>query len=348
MHTNSKFKYCSKKMKLFKVNYLTANKALKIKVEKFISEWLDNTNSIVTSTSGSTGVPKEIVLDKSKMKASAKATGLFFDFKAGEKILLCLSPDSIGGKMLIVRAIIYDMELVVVELSRNPLSFIDFKIDFVAMVPMQIQTILKENQGKLNLIKNLMIGGATVSDSLKQDLKSFDCNAFESFGMTETMSHIAIKRLNTSDVFEALDGIHFSTSDNQLTIHAPSLGLEKLITTDVVELIDKHTFKWKGRADFAINSGGIKFHPEAIEKKLSQFISPRFFITGQQDQLLGEKIILIVEGNEALLDLSKLKNGMQQVLNNYEIPKNIYFREKFEETSSGKINRLATRKAMNL
>lgn len=352
------FKYRSKKLSLFKVRYLTSDSGLVQKVENFIADWTDSGSHIETRTSGSTGTPKVIRLEKSKMRCSAEMTGAYFGFGSGQKILLCLSPDSIGGKMLIVRAIIHEMELVVSNLGRNPMEKIDFRVDFAAMVPMQIQTIIAENPGKLNLIRNLLIGGASVSPQLEAQLAPFETNAFESFGMTETMSHIAVKKLNKASFleegpermapFQALKGIRFSTEDEKLIIHAPGLGLPRLETTDVVELVGENAFYWKGRADFAINSGGIKFHPELIEKKLAGIIDTRFFITGEKDPLLGEKMVLVLEGSENDFHPQAILKAIKPKLSRYEVPKKIYFVAAFPETASGKVNRLQTRKMLNL
>ncbi len=331
-------------MNLFKVKYLTEDTSLIQKVENFISSWFDTGSYIETKTSGSTGTPKTIRLEKNKMRFSATMTGSYFEFKPGEKILLCLSPDSIGGKMLMLRAILHEMELIVSDLQRNPMEQIDFSIDFAAMVPMQIQTVIQENPGKLDLIKNLLIGGAAVSPQLEAALSDFDLNAFESFGMTETMSHVAVRKLNQADSapFEALNGIHFSLKDGKLVIHAPELGLPELETNDVVELLDEKTFYWKGRADFAVNSGGIKFHPELIEKKLAAEINVRFFIAGEKDVLLGEKLVLVLEGTGNRFWVDAILKTLNQQLSGYEVPKKIYFVPEFAETPSGKINRLET------
>ena len=322
------------------------------KVENFISAWQDPDLYVETQTSGSTGIPKTIRLEKEKMQFSARMTGKFFNFKPRQKILLCLSPDSIGGKMLILRAILHEMELVVSDIKRNPMEKIDFQLDFAAMVPMQIQSILRENPEKIELVNQLLIGGAAVSPFLQKELESFSIHAFESFGMTETMSHIAIRKLNTAmyhsdrEPFQALNGIHFSLHDEKLVIHAPDLGLPSLQTNDVVELIGDQKFHWKGRSDYAINSGGIKFHPEMIERKLGTVISERFFITGEKDEMLGEKIVLVIEAAEEEALESRIRELLKTRLGVYETPKKLYFAEKFAETPSGKVNRLETMKML--
>lgn len=337
------FKYHSKKLNSFKVKYLTGDKSLIQKVDNFISKWFDGESYLETNTSGSTGTPKTIRLEKSRMRASAEMTGSYFRFRPGEKILLCLSPDTIGGKMLILRAILHDMELIVADVARNPLENIELEIAFAAMVPLQIQTVIRENPEKLRLIRNLLIGGAAVSPQLENDLKAFEINAYESFGMTETMSHIAVRKLGAEKLpFEALQGITCSLRDEKLVIHAPALGLPELETNDVVELLDAKRFFWKGRADFAVNSGGVKLHPELIEKKLATAIPGRFFIAGEKDALLGEKLVLVLEGNEDIVAAQSTWDVLRERLTGYEVPKQIYFIPAFAETASGKISRLET------
>lgn len=330
---------------MFKVKYLTNDQSLVQKVDNFIEQWFDDGSFIETNTSGSTGAPKTIRLEKEKMRFSAEMSAAFFGFQPQQKILLCLSPDSIGGKMLILRAIVSGMELIVADVQRNPLENIDFKIDFVSMVPMQVRSVIDENPEKLNFIKDLLIGGAAVSPQLEKALSAFETNVYESFGMTETMSHVAVRKLarnGEKTPFEALPGIRFSLDDEKLVIHAPGLGLPELHTNDVVELTGETAFYWKGRADFAINSGGIKFHPELIERKLATEISQRFFIAGEKDKLLGEKIVLIVEGNPDISVKKEIAVVLQRQLSGYEIPKKTYFVDGFAETASGKVNRRET------
>lgn len=334
-------------MSFFKVRYITGDPELIRKVEDFISAWHDERPYIETKTSGSTGVPKIITLDKAKMRVSAEMTGSYFGFGPGQLIMLCLSPDSIGGKMLILRAMLHDMDLLVADVARNPLRSVDHPVDFISMVPMQVQSVLAENPGKLGLVRSLLIGGAQVSPQLENALKPWSVEAYESFGMTETMSHIAVKKLNDASgdgLFQGLKGIAFSLKDEKLVIHAPALGLPALETNDIVELHGDRAFAWKGRADFAINSGGIKFHPEQLEKKLAGAVNARFFIAGEKDPLLGEKMVLIVEGPAETLSEQILWEAVKQRLNGYEVPKTIRFVPAFAETASGKINRPETLK----
>ncbi len=333
-------------MSSFKIIYLTENSDLISKVESFISAWFDSVDFIETNTSGSTAAPKLIRLEKQKMEASARMTGTYFDFKPGDKTILCLSPETIGGKMMLLRSFLFEMEIYVVDINRNPLEKVDFQLKFAAMVPLQIQNIIENYPEKLNLVQHLLIGGATVSKQLEESLKHFETCAYESFGMTETMSHVAIRKLNQPTLlpFEALPGISFETIENQLIVKAPQLGIKNLNTNDIVELVDEKHFFWQGRADFVINSGGIKFFPEKIEKKISHLFQSRFFIASEKDILLGEKIILVLEEIERDDRVKELFELLRNELDKFEIPKKIYFIGSFEETVSGKINRKSTLK----
>jgi O-succinylbenzoic acid--CoA ligase len=327
----------------FKISYITKDASLISEIENFILDWKSDSPTMATKTSGSTGKPKAMLLDKSKMRNSALMSGKYFDFQPFEKVVLALSPTSIGGKMLIIRAILHQMELIVIDPQRNPLKEIDFPIAFISLVPMQLLTVLNENPEKLNLVHNLLLGGAPVSNDLENKMNGLSCQFFESFGMTETMSHIAIRKLGMAKTqpFEGLEQITFSVcEEGNLIIHAPLLGLNTLATNDHVELIDNKHFHWLGRTDFAINSGGFKFHPELIERKISHLIENRFFISGEKDELLGERIILIMEGNKA--DTAALLEEIKTKVTLYEAPKEIYWVQRFSETNSGKINRIET------
>lgn len=341
------FKYRSKKLSQFKITYISRNSELIQEVKNFVLAWQNEWGFIETKTSGSTGIPKVIRLDKRKMEVSARMTGAYFGFKPNDKVLLCLSPETIGGKMMILRSLLHEMELFVMDVNKNPLEKINFRLKFAAMVPLQIQSVLIINPDKLNLLNQLLIGGANVSQQLEANLKGYATEVFESFGMTETMSHIAVRKLNQPvfQPFEALEGISFDTIDNQLIVNAPNLGIKDLNTNDIVDLVDEKHFYWRGRADFVINSGGIKMYPEKIEKKLSHLIDSKFFIAAEKDELLGEKVIIVIESKRNELLMNRLSLEFKVVLEKFEIPKKIYFKEQFIETLSGKINRKATLKS---
>ena len=315
----------------------------------FIEEWLSPYPFLYIHTSGSTGAPKKISVQKNRMLYSASLTAQFFEFQSGEKALLCLPVNYIAGKMMIVRAMFSGLNLICIPPSQNPLETLspDLQIDFAPMIPLQYQSI--ENSPALSQIKNILIGGGALNEDLERRVSSVKTQLFHGYGMTETLSHIALRKVNgenKTDYYTALPEIQLGIDDrNCLTILAPHLIDGLLITNDVIELIDKNKFLWKGRYDHVINSGGIKLHPEILEKKLHSILfERRFFITSKEDKKLGEKLILIIEGNP-LADsaIQQFYERMKPLLDKYELPKEIYFVEKFVQTESGKINRLQTK-----
>jgi o-succinylbenzoate---CoA ligase len=309
------------------------NESLK-SIGVFLLNWFDSSSYIEVRTSGTTGKPKLIRIDKQAMVESAIATGDFFNLQPGDKALLCLSTDYIAGKMMLVRAIILGLELDVVLTSSFPLQNVTKEYDFVAMVPLQVENSLLQ----LNQIKKLIIGGATVNSSLKSRLKSFNTEIYETYGMTETITHIAAKDIN-NDVFKTLPNVTLSIDDrNCLIINAPKISNEVIITNDIVDLISEREFKWLGRYDNVINSGGIKLFPEQIEEKLQNKITNRFFISAVNDELLGQKVILVIESLTAFT----IDKDIFEELSKYEKPKEIFFVDSFVETESNKINRIKT------
>ena len=307
----------------------------------FLQDWLSAAATLTVHTSGSTGIPKPITLQKEQMVNSALATGSFFNLKEGCTALLCLPASYIAGKMMLVRALILGLELDYVDPSSNPLEEINKQYKFSAMVPMQVFNCID----KLHLIDTLIIGGAAVSIDLKEKLKGRTTQLFETYGMTETITHIAVKEINAA-TFKALPNVALSLDKrNCLVIDAPQVSKEIISTNDVVELVSKGEFKWLGRFDNIINSGGIKLNPEQIETKLSDFITVPFFITSLPDSLLENKVVLLIEGEQTNEDLIfSLKSST--AFTSYEIPKEVYYIPEFTRTESGKIQRTKTLKLL--
>lgn len=307
----------------------------------FLLQWQNNSETIILKTSGSTGVPKPIVMQKQAMVNSAIATGLHFNLNQKDKALLCLPAHYIAGKMMLVRALVIGLELDSIEPKANLFIDLDKQYKFAAMVPMQ----LENNLDKLNNIKVLIVGGAQVSSGLHLKLQHLKTNVFETYGMTETVTHIAVKQLNNGNAikknsFKILPNIIISQDERQcLVVEAPKLSEKIIITNDVVLLHSKNDFEWLGRADNIINSGGIKIFPEQLEAKLKPYIKERFFIASKQHKILGEQIVLIVESITKPLDTAVFKN-----LKYFEKPKQIFNVSKFVETTSGKIKRKETLK----
>ena len=309
-----------------------------ISIGNFIQEWLDNNDYVVVKTSGSTGVSKNLVLSKQKMISSAKATGTFFKLPENTNALLCLPSNYIAGKMMLVRAMVLGWNLHVVAPGKNAISHDDTDYDFVAMVPYQVQYSLKS----LNKIKKLIIGGAAISKKLNDQLQGVDTEVFATYGMTETISHIAVRRINglaKSNNYTALPRVRFSLDKrNCLMIDAPEVSVEKVISNDVVKLISPTSFEYVGRIDHVVNSGGIKLFPEQIEEKLAFYIDRPFIIASEKNETLGEQLILIIE-DATTQENSDFKEAFLS-LSSYERPKKIYTFSKFPFTETGKIKRM--------
>lgn len=296
----------------------------------FILDWFDDRSYLEINTSGSTGSPKIIRVEKQAMVNSALATGDFFGLEPGKKVLHCLPTNYVAGKMMFVRAFILGLEMEFVAPSSNPLEGIDGTFDFCGMVPLQAKNSLKE----LHKIKKLIIGGVKVHKSLEQELIKLPIEIYETYGMTETITHIAAKKIG-EEAFTVLPNVTVSVDDRHcLVIDAKNISEEKIITNDIVNLISDKQFIWMGRYDNVINSGGIKLIPEQIEEKLSTLIPRRYFVYGIPDTNLGEKLVLYIEGTPLDIDESVF-----EVLNKYERPKEIVFIPKFKETATGKIIR---------
>lgn len=303
----------------------------------FLKEWFNSKDYIVVKTSGSTGKPKELELLKKHVINSAKATGIYFNLLKNTTALLCLPVSYIAGKLMIIRALILGWQIDVIEPNSNPLKDITKEYKFSAFTPMQLEKSLD----KLNLIEKLIVGGGAVSSSLENKLKQLNTEVYATYGMTETITHIAIKKLNNSKVkpafFDTLPDVKIYRDDRScLVIIAPAVSNETIFTNDVVQLVSNKQFKWLGRFDNVINSGGIKLQPEVIENKLFAIIDSRFFVAGIPDELLGEKLILFVEGYPKEIEFCNTS------LTKFEKPKEIIFVSKFEETTSGKIQRQNT------
>ncbi len=311
----------------------------------FLEQWFDDNDFVEVKTSGSTGVPKPIQLSKKAMIESAIATGSFFDLSAKTTALLCMSSEYIAGKMMLVRALVLGWHLNIVSPSSQPLKGTSKTYDFSAMIPMQVEKSLSE----LHRIKKLIIGGGSISNQLLLNLQEIPTKAYATYGMTETITHIAVKSINQpmENYYTVLPNISVETDERGcLIINAPRISKEKITTNDLAHLISNSQFKWLGRYDSIINSGGIKLVPEEIEQKLTPYISERFFISGVPDTLLGEKVVLVVEGTKQLSLLEKIKK--QDILKKYEIPKEVYFTPKFIETETQKIQRKKTLETLSI
>jgi o-succinylbenzoate---CoA ligase len=330
------------------------NSEYELKVFDFCEKWLSGQQEFILKTSGSTGEPKPIILTRFQMEASAKLTGKTFGLQPNDKALVCLNVEYIAGIMMLVRGMVLGLELTIIEPNSNPLENLENQsFDFAAFVPLQLQKILEnEDQIKvLNKMKAIIVGGAAVNEVLEKNIQQLQVPVYSTYGMTETVSHIAIRRLNGADRssnFQVLEGVKIGIDErNCLNIIANASNNELVQTNDIVEIINENEFKLIGRFDNIINSGGVKIQLEKVEKTFEKYISDnRFFAFGIADLALGQKLILVVE-TEDLVDKKMLFEATES-LSKYEIPKQIFTIKNFSEIPTGKIDKKATINRLNL
>lgn len=313
-------------------SFIKEGKPFEQHIGTFLLDWFDEKSYIELSTSGTTGDPKVIRIEKQAMLDSALATGDFLGLEPGNTMLHCLPTNFVAGKMMWVRSFILGLEMKFVEPNSNPLDKIDESFDFCAMVPLQAKNSLKKLKQKK--IKKLIIGGVRIHKALEKELVKLPMEIYETYGMTETITHIAAKRIG-EEAFTTLPNVTVSSDERYcLVVNAKNISEKPIITNDIVKLISDKQFIWEGRIDNVINSGGVKLMPEQIEYKLSTLIPRRYFIFGQPDEDFGEKVVLYVEGEPMVIE-----DSVFDVLNTFEIPKEILFIPKFKETATGKIMR---------
>jgi O-succinylbenzoic acid--CoA ligase len=311
----------------------------------FVEDFLDKKDEIELKTSGSTGKPKLIRLKKKQMIASARTTNSYFGLDSTKKALLCLPADFIAGKMMILRALVGGFDLYYQEPSSDSLSKINEDFDFTAVVPMQLDWILKNQKEKvLERIDKVIVGGAALSQKSQNKIQELKTQFWATYGMTETITHIALQKLNgkdRSDYFIALPEVSFKTdSRNCLRIYAPRISSEPVQTNDRVKLISPSQFLFLGREDFIINSGGLKFSPEILEQKIFPLLDADFVFSALSDSVLGEKLVLVIEGeSKEETVIARLARLLENKLNRHELPKQILFMKAFPRTASGKIDR---------
>ena len=325
----------------------TSSNEFETKVLDFIKEWFSESKTVKIQSSGSTGIPKIFDIEKSKMLNSAQMTCDFLRLKEGDSALLCLPIEYISGKMMVVRSISRKLKLIITETSLNPLQHLAEKVDFCAMTPLQVDNSLD----KIHLIKNLIIGGAAVSETLKQKISqtlmfsNSQTKIFETYGMSETLSHIALKQVfpNQEDWFTVFDGVDISLDERGcLKISAPKLNAEILQTNDLVEINDKKQFRFLGRIDNVINSGGAKIFPEELEKIVKNEIPNEAVFLGIDDEKLGQKLVLVIEGESDENLKSKIYN--LKFKKSFHKPKEIIFVDQIPRTPNGKVNRIELKK----
>ncbi|MCW5911907.1 MAG: AMP-binding protein [Cyclobacteriaceae bacterium] len=321
---------------------------------EFCSQWLNGQTSFTLQTSGSTGTPKRIDVTRHQLAASARITAEYLNLKSGQTALVCLDISFVAGLMMLVRALEVGMNIVVAQPEANPLQSLSagITIDFVALVPYQVEAILKSPQREgLNKIRNVIIGGAPLPGQVRSELRTFTNAVYATYGMTETLTHIALQKLNgpaPENTFRVLPGFEIDTDESDcLIIKTAHLGSEPIITNDIVELVSKDQFRWLGRMDGVINTGGVKIIPEKTESLIAAVfeklnLNNCFFVAGIPHLQFGQSVALIIEGTLQPKTKQALSQTLAQALSRYENPKSIHVVEQFVYTRSGKINRAET------
>lgn len=312
----------------------------------FLTAWFDITATVEVQTSGSTGTPKRMLLQKKYMRNSAIATGAYFGLGPTTTALLCMSSQYIAGKMMWVRALELGWHLDLEAVTSKPLDGIQKTYDFAAMVPLQLFNSID----KLHHIDKLIVGGGVVAPPLKAKLEALSTKVYATYGMTETITHIAVQQLNhvqenITGLYKVLPGVNIDRDARGcLVIDAPKLSDAAVVTNDLVRIADSKHFEWLGRYDSIINSGGVKLIPEQIETKLAITCRGTFFIHALEDAVLGQKVVLLVEGEgKPIHDKQAILTFLSHpVLEAYEVPKSIYFVKEFVYTETKKIQRTKT------
>lgn len=331
-------------------------------LEDFLSEWNNGSDRVLVHTSGSTGKPKPMMVEKKRMLNSARITCDFLGLKPGDSALLCMSLDYIAGKMVVVRSIERHLHLISVSPSGHPLKDVDEEITFAAMVPMQVYNTLQvpEERERLTHIHHLIIGGGAIDASLEQELQALPGNIaiWSTYGMTETLSHIALRRINgdePSEWYQPFDSVHISqTEEGCLVIDAPQVCAETLVTNDIVEIepyiynkVEKLRFRIKGRKDNVICSGGIKIQIEEVETLLKSHLEKPFMLAKKKDGKFGEIAVLLSEDE----DIKRVEATVRRLLSDesekssdhkkykYWIPKEFRYVEHLPLTETGKPKR---------
>lgn len=331
-------------------------------LEDFLSEWNNDSDRVLVHTSGSTGKPKPMMVEKKRMLNSARITCDFLGLNPGDSALLCMSLDYIAGKMVVVRSIERHLHLISVPPSGHPLKDVDEEITFAAMVPMQVYNTLQvpEERERLSRIRHLIIGGGAIDATLEQELQSLpgDIAIWSTYGMTETLSHIALRRINgdePSEWYQPFDSVHISqTEEGCLVIDAPQVCAETLVTNDIVEIepyiynkVEKLRFRIKGRKDNVICSGGIKIQIEEVETLLKPHLEKPFMLAKKKDEKFGEIAVLLSEDE----DIKKVEATVRRLLSDesekssdhkkykYWIPKEFRYVEHLPLTETGKPKR---------
>ncbi|KAA9327062.1 AMP-binding protein [Hymenobacter busanensis] len=334
------------------------------RVLDFCRQWLNGVQEFVLTTSGSTGPAQPITLKRSQLLASARRTVDYFGLGPGHRMLVCLNCEFIGGLMMLVRALEHGMHLTIVEPVADPFALLPLEadFDFGSLVPLQLRAVLAQGHApRLERMRAILIGGAPLDHGLSQQVQALQVPLYHTYGMTETCSHVALRRLNgpeASEFYRVLPGLHVEQDARGCLAIRGDVTLQELVqTNDLVRFLehDHSQFAWLGRADFVINSGGVKVPAEKVELVLEVALvevglsGRRAFVAGLPDERLGQQVTAIVEG-DALppAEETQLLELLRQRLGRYEVPRAVHYAPQFAQTASGKLNRRATLQALGL
>lgn len=307
-------------------------------LEEFLAEWHNDSPFVRVKTSGSTGAPKPMMVEKRRMLNSARITCDFLGLREGDTALLCMSLDYIAGKMMVVRSIERNLKLLSVPPSGHPLATVNASspLDFAAMVPMQVYNTLQvpEERARLMQVRHLIIGGGAIDEAMEAELRTFPHAVWSTYGMTETLSHIALRRLNgpaASEWYMPFPSVSISqTPDGCLVIDAPEVCPEPLVTNDIVEIASSR-FRILGRKDNVICSGGIKIQIEEVERQLRPHLHAPYLLSKRQDGKFGEIAVLLTEGS-----VEEARLICERVLPKYHQPKAYLHVARIPLTETGK------------
>lgn len=332
-------------------NYPEPVNSFQKEVFDFCRQWELGKNEFLFHTSGSTGKPKPIYLSRTSMIESANMTKHWLNLQEGDHVLLCLPIEYIAGAMMLVRALVLKLNIVIIEPSQNPLEGITnpINIHLASFVTTQWSTILQSNANLFAFfsdVKGILIGGSELTSSVELLTKEIQLPIFQTYGMTETSSHIAFKLISSEDtIYQCLKDVQIKMNDQGcLCINSPSTLNQWIETNDVAEIINVNQFSILGRKDFVINSGGRKIHPELIEKCCQSFFAHhsivcKTFAYGLHDDFYGQKLVLFIETKDEFHNQSQLLDNLKLNLHSWEVPKEVIILPQFIYTKSGKIDR---------
>lgn len=308
-------------------------------LQEFCQQWNDDSPQLLVHTSGSTGKPKPIWVEKKRMEASAKTTCEFLRLKEGDTALLCMPLDYIAGKMMVVRSIVGSLRLIAVDPSSHPLRGLHEPPVFAAMVPMQVYGTLQvaSEREMFKKTRHVIIGGGAIDKKLESELRAFPNAVWSTYGMTETLSHIALRRISgneASEWYTPFNNVEVSlTADGRLIVNAPLVCESPVTTNDIAEIApDGKHFRILGRADNVICSGGIKLQIEEIETALHEAMPGPFVITKKKDEKFGETVVMLTTSE----DIDKVKAICKEHLSRFQQPRHFIHIDRIPLTETGK------------